>query len=517
MKSVLLAGIAVIFALSSAAAAQAQPVRLKAGPVEGTTENGLGVYKGIPFAAPPVGALRWRPPQPVKPWTQVRAATKFADACPQDRNMLAFMGMGGLGVSEDCLYLNVWTPAHTPGEKLPVMVWIYGGGFSSGATGAPLYDGSVLARHGVIVVTIAYRVGAFGFMAHPQLSAESPVHSSGNYGLEDQIAALKWVKANIAAFGGDPERVTLFGESAGAISVSMLAASPETKGLFQRAISESGGSFAPLRTGSEGGENVPPLAVAEAQGAAFLKRLGATSLTEARKLPVDAILQASGPMGTFWPNADGHIIIGDQYRLYQQGRYNDIPVLIGTNDDEGALFVQQATAAGFKAGLSAYGDHAGKILAAYPANDDAQALQSARDLFRDSAFAWHTWAWADLQSQTGKSPVYAYYFTHKAPDMAAMLHARGAPHASEIAYVFGHEGQGWTADDRKVSNLMIGYWTNFAKTGNPNGDGLPAWPAYRGDGQMMHLDSTPGPIGVPNLPQLQALDGYYAWRRSSSH
>ena len=273
------------------AAAQVQTVAVTGGSVEGVVSNGIVSFKGIPFAAPPIGDLRWKAPQPVNPWTGVKKADKFAVKCMQDPNMSAIFG-GPPAVGEDCLYLNVWTPAKTAGDKLPVMVWIYGGGFFGGETSSPAYDGTRLAEKGVVLVSVAYRVGVFGFLAHPELSQESRT-GSGNYGLRDQIAGLKWVKENIARFGGDPSRVTIFGESAGGISVSMLAASPAAKGLFTRAISESGGSFAPPRFGQEGGQSVAPLKVAEAAGQAVLTRIGASDIKAARALPADQIQKST--------------------------------------------------------------------------------------------------------------------------------------------------------------------------------------------------------------------------------
>src|SRR5690606_9361486 len=296
-------------------------------------------------------------------------ADAFGPSCMQAESMMAFLGAPPV-ISEDCLYLNVWTPARSANERLPVMVWIYGGGFAAGSTASPAYDGTQLAKKGVVLVSVAYRVGAFGFLAHPELSAESGT-GSGNYGLLDLIAGLEWVRDNIAAFGGDPGNVTIFGESAGGYAVSMLAASPLAAGLFHKAISESGASFAPPRTGALAtGMNMATLAVAEAEGKAFLERLGATNIAAARALDAAAIQQAQGPgLGTgFWPVADGHVLLGDSYALYAQGRFNDTPILIGTNSDEGALFVQQAqvSPADFEAQVRAqFGERADAILAAY--------------------------------------------------------------------------------------------------------------------------------------------------------
>ncbi|MFI4934066.1 MAG: carboxylesterase/lipase family protein [Caulobacterales bacterium] len=520
---------ATMVAMALAAAASAQTVRTEGGELQGTTADGLTVFKAIPFAAPPVGDLRWRAPQPAKPWTGVKSADAFAPVCTQSAAANTALGLPVLASSEDCLYLNVWSPAKSAAERLPVMVWIYGGGFTSGGTALPTYSGEFLAKKGVVVVSIAYRLGPFGFLAHPELSKESG-HGSGTYGLLDQIAGLKWVKQNIAAFGGDPTRVTIFGESAGGISVSMLAASPLAKGLFQRAISESGGSFAPPRFANEGGTNVPPLSVAEQTGASYLKALGAVTIADARKLSADAVL--NGPAGAapgggprFWPVMDGYVIPADQYGLYEAGKYNDTPILIGTNGDEGALFVRgPVDAAKYVAGIKAqYGDYADKVLAAYPGDTDAAALRSSRDLFRESAFSWHTWTWARLQARTGKGKVFIYVFSHRPPypDIPA-LKDWGAAHGSEIAYVLGtmaaSRGMGWTDADRALSDQIQTYWSNFAKTGDPNGPGLPPWPAFTNAAPaMMHFDGAPQAGPIANLDKLQAMDGYYAWLRSKDH
>ena len=273
----------------------------------------------------------------------MKKASAYAPACMQDANMLKFIGAPE-GVSEDCLYLNVWTPAKTASEQLPVMVWIYGGGFAAGATSSATYDGTRLAQKGVVLVSVAYRVGPFGFLAHPELSRESG-HGSGNYGLQDMIASLEWVKANIAAFGGDPRNVTIFGESAGGIAVSMLGASPAAKGLFAKAISESGGNFAPPRHAAEGGQQTPTLAVAEQAGTNLFAKLGAKSIADARKVSAEDLQKALPPGlgGGFWPNFDGDVLPTDQYMLYSAGKFNDTPVLIGTNSDEGASFSRGGT------------------------------------------------------------------------------------------------------------------------------------------------------------------------------
>jgi para-nitrobenzyl esterase len=515
---------AVALLVVSSASAQVREVDVAGGRIAGVVANDIVSFKGIPFAAPPVGPLRWKAPEPVKPWTGVKQAAAFGPSCMQDPMFARLFGAPP-EMSEDCLYLNVWTPAKAAGDALPVMVWIYGGGFAGGQTSIAGYDGTRLAEKGAVLVSVAYRVGPFGFLAHAELSRESG-KGSGNYGLQDQIAGLRWVKANIAKFGGDPARVTIFGESAGGIAVSMLAASPTAKGLFQRAISESGGNFGPPRFAMEGGQNVPPLKVAEASGRAFLAKLNAKDIAAARELSAEKVQAAVGPglEGGFWPVFDGDVLPGDQYELYKEGHFNDTPVLIGTNSDEGALFARPGmTPALFESLIrEGYGKHADPILAAYPHATDADAAKSGKDIFRDTAFAWPTWAWAMLQAQKGTGKAYVYYFDHRTPQSP-----NGANHGAEIGYVFrnlgnmgsGPLGAGGTPrpEDHALSDLMSSYWVNFAKNGDPNGPGLPAWPAFSTTAQTaMHFDGKSSARPVPNMSQLKALDAYYAWRRDEA-
>ena len=506
---------------SSLSGQEPKSVRTDSGPVQGTVENGITIYKGIPFAAPPLGDLRWRAPKSAAPWKNVLQADKFAPACMQVPIVMPALGLDALTVSEDCLYLNVWTPAKSPKDKLAVMVWIYGGGFTIGGTSIGQYDGRNLAKKGVVLVSIAYRLGAFGFLASPELSADQGGHS-GNYGLLDQIAGLQWVKKNIAAFGGDPGRVTIFGESAGGIAVSMLAASPLAKGLFTGAISESGGNFGPERHANEGGTNMVSLPTAEKNGTAYLSKLGVTSIADARKKSAEVILKNSNSaLGGAWPVFDGYVLLGDQYKLYEAGKYNDTPVLIGSNADEGALFVPSIAAAVYQSSIhTGYGDYADKIFAAYPGDTDANALRSARDMFRDATFAWPTCAWARLQSRTGKGKVFVYYFSHRPQyPNTPQFKDWGASHGSEIAFVFGNFSAAMapTPADQAVSDEVSSYWVNFAKTGDPNGAGLPAWPAFTDANQrVMKLNDPSEAIPVPNLDKLQVLDGYFAWRRGEA-
>ena len=498
-------------------------IAVDGGLVKGVAEDGLTVYKGIPFAAPPVGELRWKAPQPVIPWEGVLFADKFGPSCPQvlfPSNSSMNNDVGPM--SEDCLFVNVWTPAESAGEKRPVMVWIHGGGFAIGSPAIENYDGSNLAKKGVVLVSISYRLGALGFLAHPELSAESKTGTSGNYGLMDQIAALEWVQRNIAAFGGDPDNVTIFGESAGGISVSMLCASPKAKGLFNRAISQSGGSFGPVS--DRRGYGIQNLKSAEAFGADFAARVGAASIEELRKVSPDVFIadKQTSFMGGFWPICDGIVIADDPVKLYREGRYNDVDILIGTNADEGKLFVRGVSAAQHKASLAQFGPLAEKAETVYPATDDAVASQSAANIFRDTAFAWPTYTWARLQKETGDSNVYVYFFDQPQPPRAEGESLAHAVHADDINYVFGcvtdNANFQYTADDRALSNTMMDYWTHFAKTGNPNGGSLPPWPQFDdGDRSVMFLQGTESAAGpVQNRPQLAFMDEYFQWLRTNN-
>lgn len=485
-------------------------VKIADGIVQGMVEDSLTIFKGIPFAAAPVGDLRWKAPQPVKPWNDVKQTTEFGPTPIQgnDQN----------GKSEDCLYLNVWTPATSRDEKIPVLVWIYGGGFSFGATSEPVYDGAALAKKGVVLVSIAYRVGQIGFLAHPELSAENLDKVSGNYGILDQIAGLKWVKENIAAFGGDPNKVTIFGESAGGISVSMLCASPLAKGMFQGAISQSGGSFGPSRPVTFPGENMKTLAKAEKEGLAYAEKVGAKSIQELRNTPVDQLPMSMG-MGGAWPIIDGHVIPDDQFKLYEQGKFNDVPVLIGYNSDEGASFSREKTPEEFIANVeNRYGQFSEELLDAYPVGENS-VPKTARDLARDAAFGWHTWSWARLQSKNGSSKVYYYYFDqHPEYPEDSPKFGSGSPHGQEVAYVFQNLDENnpdLSASDIAISQAMGTYWTNFTKYGNPNGDNLPKWPAFSEDNpKVMYFEQSPHLGPAPSEASLKVLDNYFEWRRS---
>ncbi len=517
-------------------------VTVDSGQVDGTAQDGMTVYLGIPFAAPPVGDLRWRPPQPAEKWTGVKTTTAFAPGCTGGgspsgiRNQAAAKGKApeapaaakgkakqgggppGRGSSEDCLYLNVWTPAKSANDRLPVMVWIYGGGFVGGSTAGALTTGERLASKGVIVVSVAYRVGPFGYLAHPGLSAESKDHVSGNYGVLDLIAGLQWVKKNIAAFGGDPGKVTIFGESAGGIAVSMLCASPLAKGLFHGAISESGGSFGPPSLPALPGENMLMMKDAERLGQEFAAKAGAASVADLRKLTAaDIVAAAGGSEGITWPVIDGHVLPDDQYKMYEAKRFNDTPILVGYNSDEGLSFGVPPTPDAYRqATRQRYGPYADRLLTAYPTDPD-RVSKTARDLTRDAAFGWATWSWARLQAKNGKGKAYLYYFDQHPDYPADSPNAgRGSAHGSEIQYVFQHLPGNATESDKSISETMATYWTNFAKKGDPNGPGVPAWPAYNDrDPESMYFSQTAKVGPVPSLTSMKVLDDYFTWRRTA--
>ena len=499
--------VVILFTTVSLIAQQPTPVKVEEGLVQGTSEDGLTVYKGIPFAAPPIGDLRWRAPQPAARWEGVKQTIKFAPGPIQGGNPPS-------GKSEDCLYLNIWSPAKSANERIPVLVWIYGGGFGAGATSETNYSGEKLAKKGVVLVSIAYRVGVLGFMAHPELSAENPNHVSGNYGLLDMIEGLKWIKKNIAVFGGDPNKVTIFGESAGGIAVSMLCVSPQAKGLFHGAISQSGGSFGPPRPTTFPGENLKRLPGAEESGIAYAKTAAASSIAELRKIEADKL-----PGGRGWPIIDGWVIPDDQYKLYEAGKYNATPILIGYNSDEGASFSPPKTPEDYINGVkNRYGKFADDLIKAYPVGTTT-VPKTARDLARDAAFGWHTWIWARLQSKTSKQTVYYYYFDQH-PDHPAdsPRFGYGSPHGQDVGFVFQHlnpNSQNATGTDQQVSDAMAAYWTNFAKYGHPNGNGVPNWPAFSdANPVVMHFNQTAHTGPVPSGESLKVLDEYFKWRRT---
>ncbi len=482
----------------------ADPIQTEQGKLSGAPGRSpeVRVYKGIPYAAPPVGNLRWAPPAAAPSWHGVRTTTTFGNECPQTlypANSVYYNPPQPTG--EDCLSLNIWTAAKSASEKRPVMVWIHGGALTRGSGGTPMYDGEVFAKKGIVLVTINYRLGIFGFFTHPELTQESPNKSSGNYAVLDQIAALKWVQKNIAVFGGDPGKVTIFGESAGSWSVNYLVASPHAKGLFHRAIGESGAVFQPMRT----------LAQAEAFGTragATIKDLRAKSAEELLKIPWNTA-----------PVVDGSIFPNDIYTIFNQGKQNDVPLIAGSNGDEAtSLFPwpKNGTATTFIAQTRrTYGDLADDFLKIYPAGTDAGAEASHYASFRDITFPWQMRTWVRMQQKTGKSKSWLYQFTRITPGPAsARLRAY---HASEISYVFGNltGPQPWEPTDHAVSDLMNNYWVNFAMKGDPNGKGLPAWPAYdqREDQSITFGDKPTITTGL-NKAGLDFFDKYYEQLRA---
>lgn len=467
-------------------------VHLPQGTLAGTTlpAGGQKAYLGIPYAAPPVGELRWKAPQAVSSWTGVRDASRFAHRCEQTHiwNDYVFLDEGP---SEDCLYLNVYTPPTArPKGKLPVMVWIHGGGFAAGAGSEPRYTNSKLVEQGVVLVTLNYRLGVFGFFAGSELAVLNDGHA-GNYGLMDMVAALQWVKQNIAAFGGDPGNVTIFGESAGSFAVSALTAAPSARGLFQKVIGESGAFFA----------STLALASAAERGAkdqAWAESIGAKSLADLRAMPADALLQAAAkqPVGRFAPDVDGAFLMKPVAKTYAAGKEAHVPAIIGWNHDERTNTLSKGmTVEKWKAfAAEQYPSRKDAFLAAYPAPADAEAVRAADDYTTNQFIAQGAWLWSEADVATGKAPVYRYRFDKPAPPSDMHPEGRYAWHSDELEYVFGtldvRKGSTWSEADRTLSDRMMRYWTNFAKTGDPNSPGLPVWPRYDATKQVLHLDST---------------------------
>ncbi len=487
----------VVLLLASFAAASGPQVKTASGTVEGKEDGAINKFLGIPYAAPPVGDLRWKPPVPAATWTGVRKAAEFGSHCMQGK-VYGDMNFRDAGGSEDCLTLNIWVPVKTSGPKLPVMVWIYGGGFAAGSTSEARQDGTHLAQQGVIVVSMNYRLGVFGFFVHPELAKESGRNAAGNYGLLDQTLALHWVHDNIAAFGGDPGNVTIFGESAGSFSVSAQMASPLAKGLFQKAIGESGGAF------YSGGLTFEPRSVREKEDVKVVSaKLGVSSLAELRAIPAQKLLDAFSPPQSpgfdFGPDVDGYFLPEPVPAIFAAGKQNDVPLLAGWNHDEGSFEIafspQKPTAESLKAtAQKEFDGKSAEFLRLYPSDTPEQALRSAQDFAGDKFIAFSTWDWMESQAKTGKQPMYRFRFD-LGPPADPKGPQLGAFHSAEIEYVFGQldskTGVAWRADDRQLSEEMQKYWANFARSGDPNGPGLSKWPVYSAaDGwPVMFLDA----------------------------
>ena len=522
----------------------ADPVSIETGRLQGVPARDptITVYKGVPYAAPPTGALRWKAPQPPLPWQGVRQADQFGASCPQEKSAQA-----GSQMSEDCLFLNLWTGAATSGERRPIFVWIYGGGFTGGSGSNPQFDGESLARKGVVVVTFNYRLGALGFLATPELSRESGHRASGNYGLLDDIAVLRWVRRNIQAFGGDPGRVTIGGQSAGAGSVGFLSLSPLAKGLFERSIAESHARYSrdlELRYLSVSWR---PLPTAERAGEKYVQGLGAHSLPQLRALPWQKLVvesSASDPdvytgsaamAPLFRPTVDGWVIPASYGETYARGTQNDVEFLAGNNRDETGGIPETAftalrarvSKAGFmrpgmpepivtldayhKAAERKFGPMAAEFFELYPASTDNEAAKSysaaSRDNSRVSTYLWGT-EWVRHAHQ----PVFTYFWTHRPP--GPDHDSRGAYHGSEIPYVFGNlypPDHPWTDTDRKIADIMSSYWANYIATGNPNGPGLPRWPAYDpASPTVMELGEHFAPIPAASPQKLDFWKRFFA-------
>ncbi len=473
--------------------------------------TGITTFKGIPFAAPPVGDLRWKAPQPAEAWKVVKECTKFS-ASPIQGTPVPFMMWTQEFIapkeplSEDCLYLNVWTGAKTSGENRPVFVYIYGGGFSSGSGAVPIYDGTEMAKKGLVFITINYRVGTLGFLAHPELTEESPNHASGNYGLLDQVAALQWVNKNIAAFGGDPSNVTIAGQSAGAFSVNYLVASPVTKGLFHRAIAESGGAVLGTNQLARGSN----LKTAEDAGLKFAESLGAASLAELRAKSAEEILNGHGPGA---PIVDGYFLPKSVGEIFDNGEQNDVPVILGWNQDEGFGGPVVPTEQ-FKTRVKQqFGESADDFLAQFPVNSDEDARAIQNDLGSLQTFGVQSYHWMKTQNKKGKSQVFLYRFEKDLP-FAEGMNDFGAFHTGEVPYAYNNlkmSPRPWTDVDYKLADMMSDYWVNFAKNGDPNEKGLPNWEACSPDNlKSMRFNSRSECSYLPNADLLKFMDDFYS-------
>ena len=507
------------------------------GTIEGEFDikTNIQSFKGIPFAQPPVGDLRWKAPQPLTNWTGVKQTKKFGPRAIQS-NVFGDMGFRSDGISEDCLYLNVWSPAKSANEKLPVLVYFYGGGFAAGDGSESRYDGENMAKKGIVTLTVNYRLGIWGFFSHPELTKESPNRASGNYGLLDQNAALKWVQANISKFGGDPKRVTIAGESAGSIAVSAQMASPLSKGIIAGAIGESGGSIFPTLA-------PVPLAEAEKTGLEYAQKIGATSLKNLREMSTLELYQKSlgSSLGVFKTTIDGYFLTKTLPEIFEAKQQAMIPLLLGWNSEE---MTYRALTAGkdinnetyIQKVKELYGKKADEVLKLYPTGTLEVTEQSATDLSGDRFIAYSTWKWFDLHRKNSTQPVYRYYYTHPRPEMRDnSLEAglaggvikknsntpkapipKGAVHSAEIEYAMGNlagnKDYAWTESDYAVSETMLNYFANFIKTGNPNGDKLPVWPMAKNEEkpEIMIIDLTSKSVRAENDARYLFLDKEYS-------
>ncbi len=498
LKPTLIASLA--FATLHAFAADPLTVKTEHGKLHGksSTDGSVRTFLGVPYAAPPVGDLRWKAPQPAAKWKGTREATSFGSRCMQP-TIYKDMIFRDPGISEDCLTLNIWTPAKDKHAKLPVMVWIYGGGYIAGTTSEPRQDGENLAKNGVIVVSMNYRLGVFGFFVDHELVAENEHHAAGNYGLMDQAAAIAWVNKNIAAFGGDPQNITIFGESAGSFSVSAQMASPLSKDLIAKAIGESGGAFPGSRLG------FPTLEESSTRGDAFAARnFPGSNLAALRAVSAEKLLAVTNDPDDdaprFAPDVDGYFLPKSVPDIYAAGEQAKVPLLAGWNKDEGGPLDPSMTIDSLKAlAEKDYGDRAPEFLKAYAASTDPEAQRVAADYAGDRFLVFSTWEWLEAQVKTGSAPVFRYKFERNSPGDPNHPIEAGAFHSDDIEYVFGNldsrKGAAFKPEDYKLSKLMQTYWTNFAKSGNPDGQPptpeIPNWPRYdaAGNWQVMHLDA----------------------------
>ena len=486
--------------LSMSMMAQTQ-VKTAEGILEGKDLSGITIFKGVPFAAPPVGNLRWKAPQPVQKWEGVRKATEYGPN-PMQEALFGDMNFGTKVNSEDCLYLNIWTPTKTMKEHLPVLIYFNGGGLMAGSGSEPRYAGDAMARKGIISITANYREGIFGFFAHPQLSKETSYKGSGNYGFMDQVAAIQWVKDNIEAFGGDPNRITIVGESAGSMSVSALMASPLCQGLFAQAMGSSGSVM--------GFNKVLTLKEAEQKGVELAKQIGKKNIKDLRALPAEELMKLAAVKAIPTYNIDGYFLTEQPTETYAKGNQTKVPLLVGGNNQEmspwALLAGKQPTVENLKAGAKAmFGDNVDEAFRLYGINSDKDVLEQpginlASDLFLD----YSTWKWGNMHKLTSGQPVYRYRYCHPRPAMAIkgkvaglaggvvdakegqpqMPQDKGAVHSADIEYAMGtlptNRVYDWQPEDYMVSDIFSQYYVNFVKTGNPNGLGLVEWPTTNG-------------------------------------